>query len=423
MSAVLEPPVAEPAHAAPPATPGGTFRWLFPALVAVVAVGGVALRLCTWRGYNRMGFDESLYVHYLNQLLRVGLGGYPDIVDNYLVVQAKLEGSILPPTRFLYIFFAYLWHGLSGRDALTCFHAVSRLFSIGTLAVAGGFVFRLLPDRRLALAAFALMAFSPMQIHFSQHALVDGFFLFWALLTLWSLWENLRAPGRRGWLATYAVALAAMVATKENAFFVFIAVLALLAVNRWLRFGTVSRPLLILTVVGPLVGVALLTNLSGGLPTLVNVYRLGVPKNMHLAYAIATGDGPWFRYWLDLMTISPVVFVLAVGMMFQLRRDDRSLWFGVVFIGASYVLMANVKYGMNLRYASIWDLPLRMLAVSQLALLTARLVGERWRWPAFALLVTGVCAIDLQQYYRLAVKYPLYELVPVDLFRALSILK
>ncbi len=111
-------------------------------------------------------------------------------------------------------------------------------------------------------------------------------------------------------------------------------------------------------------------------------------------------------------------------MIFQLqgRRDDRPLWFGVVFMVASYVLMANVKYGMNLRYATIWDLPLRALAVGQVALLASR-AGERWRWPAMTAMVTGLCAFDLHQYYQLAVKYPLYELVPMDLLHALNILK
>lgn len=393
-------------------------------LTITVAAAGIAVRLCHWAAFQGMGFDEALYRHYLGQLIRVGLGHYPDIVDGYLDYQKTIPGSILPPTRFLYIFCAYGWHGLFGTEPLACFHAVSRVCSVGTLLVAGGFARRLFADRRLALAVFALMAFSPLQIHLAQHALVDGFFEFWALLTLWALWENLRQPGRRVWLATYTLGLAAMVATKENAFFVFMAILAILAANRWLRFGTVSRPLLISTLAGPIIGVAILTNAAGGLGTLCNVYLLGVPKNLHLEYAIATGDGPWYRYLLDLLTISPLVFLLGVAMIFQLqaRREDRPLWFGVVFIAASYVLMANVKYGMNLRYASIWDLPLRALAVGQVALLASR-VGERGRLPVLTAVIAGLCAFDLQQYYQLAVKYPLYELVPMDLLRALSILK
>ena len=410
---------AEPDSTPLPATP----RWGM-ALTVVVAAAGVALRVFHWAAFTGRGFDEVLYAHYLAQLIRVGLGGYPDIVDGYMNVQKTLEGSILPPTRFLYIFCAYLWHEVSGGNPLACFYAVSRLFGVGTLAVAGLFARRLLPDRRMALGVFALMAFSPLQIHMAQHALADGFFEFFVLLTLWALWECLQQPGHRGWLATYTAGLALMVTTKENAFFVFVAVVAVILANRFLHFGTVRRPLLVLTAMGPLIGVAILTNLAGGLRALLDVYLLGVPKNLHLPYAIATGDGPWYRYLVDLLTVSPLVLLLACGTVFQLRNTDpdRRLWFGLVFIVASYVLMANVKYGMNLRYATIWDFPLRSLAMGQVALLAAR-VDVRWRVWAWTVAVAGLCAFDLDQYYRLAVAFPLYELAPLELMHALKMIK
>ena len=84
--------------------------------------------------------------------------------------------------------------------------------------------------------------------------------------------------------------------------------------------------------------------------------------------------------------------------------------------------MCNVKYGMNLRYATIWDLPLRVLAMVQVGSLVIRTRVE-WRAWALTLAVVGLCAFDLYQYYRLAVQYPLYELVPVDLLHALKVLK
>ena len=378
--------------------------------------------------WQRMGFDEAYYAHYLDQFLRVGFSGYPDMVDVYKLQQLNLVGSVLPPTRFLYIFCAYLWHGVFGGDALQCFYAVSRLFSVLTLGLAGLFARRLLPTRPLALGVFALMAFSPLQIHMAQHALADGFFEFWALGTLWALWECLRQPAHKGWLTAYAAGLALLVTTKENAFFVWVAVVALIVLNRWMRFGIVSRPLLVLTVVGPLVGVAVLVNLAGGVRELVDVYRIGVPKNLTLPYAIQTGDGPWYRYLLDLLTMSPVVLLLAVGAALQLRpspdggRDDRPLLFVLGFVAASYVLMCNVKYGMNLRYATMWDLPLRALAMAQVGWMVTR-VRVEWRAWALTLAVAGLCAFDLDQYYRLAVLNPLYELAPADLLHALKILK
>ncbi len=424
---------APPSAAVRPGTGESVRRppgWHRPEIFLALAIfaGGCFLRLIQWAAWQRVGFDESFYGHYLHQLAKVGLGGYPDIVDRYKDYQQTLVGSVLPPTRFLYIFFAYGWYEAFGGGWVECFRAVSRVFAVGTLALSGMFAWRLLPDRRLALGAFALMAFSPLQIHLAQHALADGFFEFWALGTLWALWECLRHPGHRGWLTAYTAGLALMVLTKENAFFVWVAVVALLAANRWLGFGVVTRPLWWMTLVGPLVGVTVLVYLAGGLRELVDVYRLGVPKNLTLPYAIQTGDGPWYRYLIDLLTVSPLVFLLAAGAALGLRlttdggRDDRPLVFLLGFVAASYALMCNVRYGMNLRYATMWDLPLRALAVTQVGILVARLPAER-RARTLALAVAGLCAFDVFQYYRLAVQYPLYELVPADLLQALKILK
>ncbi len=155
-------------------------------------------------GFTGIGFDENLYRKYVNNLIRVGLGNYPTIVDRYIEVQRGLTGSILPPVRFLYIFAAYLWHCLFGSEALAALHDVASFFSILTLLLSCVFAWRL-KGPTWALGVAALMAFAPTQIHMSQHALIDGFFTFWALLTLWLLWENLRAPRRLWLLVVYSV--------------------------------------------------------------------------------------------------------------------------------------------------------------------------------------------------------------------------
>ncbi len=82
--------------------------------------------------------------------------------------------------------------------------------------------------------------------------------------------------------------------------------------------------------------------------------------------------------------------------------------------------MCNLKYGMNLRYANMWDFPLRLLAYSQLVALV--------RPSRYATVLTGaavvmICAVELRQYLILAVDYPLYELASEGLLRALKILK
>jgi 4-amino-4-deoxy-L-arabinose transferase-like glycosyltransferase len=370
--------------------------------------------------FTQIGFDEGLYREYVNALIKHGLTSYPDIVDRYISVQQKLPGSILPPVRFLYIFAGYLWHSLFGSEALQALHEVAAVFSVLTLGLATFFVWRL-RGSTWALGVGALMAVAPTQVHMSQHALVDGFFTFWALLVLWLFWENLRGPPDWRWLVAYVVALALLVLTKENSFFVWIALVALIVANRWLRFGVITREIIVATVLGPLLGVVVLVFLAGGIDTLLHCYQLSVGKNFQLRYAVLTGDGPWYRYLVDLLLVSPIILLLALGSVFLLERTKTPELFMSIFVAASYLLMCNVKYGMNLRYANMWDVPLRFLAFSFLVSLVAPL--RRYRAVVLILAVALICAVELRQYIILAVQFPLYELVPEGLLRALHILK
>jgi 4-amino-4-deoxy-L-arabinose transferase-like glycosyltransferase len=265
------------------------------------------------------------------------------------------------------------------------------------------------------------MAFAPTQLHMSQHALIDGFFTFWTLLALWLLWENLAVPNDWRRLIGFGISLALLVITKENSFFVWLAIVALIVANRWLQFGTATRPLFLVIVAGPLLGAVILVFLSGGLTNLIDTYRLLVNKASVAQYAIITGDGPWYRYLVDLMLVSPIILILAIGAVFSLNRTMKPELYFAIFIAASYLVMCNVKYGMNLRYANIWDMPLRFLAVSCLSGLAAPL--SRYRNLIFGAAVALIAAFEFHQYIVLAVHHPLYELITHDLLQALRILK
>ncbi len=370
--------------------------------------------------FTQVGFDEDLYRQYVNALIKDGITSYPDMVEGYIEVQNRTPNAILPPLRFFYIFAAYVWHSVFGCEALEALRCVSALFSVLTLGLAILFTARLRGSTG-ALGVGALMAVAPTQIHMSQHALIDGVFTFWALLSLWLLWENLHASYNWKWLVAYAVALTLLVITKENSFFVGVALLVLLLANRFLQFGTVTRELWLVTITGPLLGIVILVFLAGGFGNLVNSYQLLVSKAAQTPYAILTGDGPWYRYLFDLLLVSPVILILALGIIFRLNRTLKPELYMLIFIAASYLVMCNVKYGMNLRYANMWDMPLRFLALSTLLAMVAPL--RRYRDVVLGVAVALICAMELRQYSILAVQYPLYELITHDLLRALHILK
>jgi hypothetical protein len=76
---------------------------------------------------------------------------------------------------------------------------------------------------------------------------------------------------------------------------------------------------------------------------------------------------------------------------------------------------------MNLRYASIWDLPLRSMAALQITALAARF-GKYQAWVAAAAIFL-LCLFDLNQYKIYFIDGQLYELVTGGLLWSVRILK
>lgn len=396
-------------------------RNLLLAPLLLIFACGAYLRVTPSTKMLQLGFDENYYRIYLMMLKPAGLTTYPKVAQSYIAAQKDMPAAVIPPTRVTFIAGAYILQKITGVGPLIALHFVACLCTVLALAVTAIFVWRM-SGLGASLGVTALMSCAPLQIQMGQRIYIDGVFAFVALLTLWLLWENLRAPRQWVWLTAYGLSLALMVMTKENAAFVFIALAGILAFNRWACFGTVTRALLAVTVVGPALGVIGLAVACGGIANLIGVLKLNVEKSYAIEYVIKTGDGPWFRYILDLLTMSPGVTLLAVAAFFQVRLDEKRNSYFALFILLSYLVMTNVKYGLNLRYATIWDMPLRWLAFSQLTALST-LLPRRYVAIFLGVSVAILCVTDLQHYYLFFSQNGLYDPVPEPMLRFLNILK
>ena len=223
----------------------------------------------------------------------------------------------------------------------------------------------------------ALLACAPLQIYLAQRALIDGYFAFWSIAALWLAWENLQRPRHWGWLSAYTLCLTILVLTKENAAFVVFAIFGVLLLNRLLRLGTLTPQLLAATMLGPALGVLILAALVGGIWEWVEFYRMFVAKSRTNFYSILAQDGPWYRYAVDFVIISPLVCACACGGVFRLGRRDRAGLFLTLFLLLSLAAMSLVRYGISLRYAAFCDLPIAWLACAQVLALSRRLAPRR----------------------------------------------
>jgi 4-amino-4-deoxy-L-arabinose transferase-like glycosyltransferase len=390
----------------------------------MIVIVGLVLRLVPFFGVpDRLSEDEFLYITNVKMLEKIGPYEYPALIQSYVEQQSAMSQVILPPTRCMYIMLGWAWDAVFHVGPRMSLRCVAAMFSVLGFLLAGLFAFRL-GGARYGLTVGALMSVAPMELMLAHRELVDGVFAFWALLSLWLLWENLQRPGRLGWLGVYAGAIAGMVLTKENAFFAAVGLGGILCTVMFvpgLKLGKPAWSTVAATIAGGALGVAVLICLAGSPGTLIETYRLLVVKAEKMDFAYQTGGGPWFRYIIDIMLVSPTVLLPAIGGIFALRRDNRPGIFLLLFIVFSCAVMVNVRNGMNLRYATMWDMPLRFLAAGTIL----QIAGAVRRAPALAatVLVAVVVGTELQHYWLFFVWHDIGEPVTQYLMYATEIVR
>ena len=413
-------------------------KWSVALLVVILSVG-IFLRIWPSAGFRQfgddarvqnppgalaqksgiwVGKDERAYSTYVAMAQKDGIWNFGDVVHAYVQLQTKRSDAIVPATRVGFLVPATIVAEITRLDPLAALRCTSLISSI-LLLLATALIGYRLGGSECMLLLTALMAVAPLQIHLAHLSLIDGYFAFWAVLSAWLLWENLQAQRQQGWLVAYGFSLFMLVLTKENAAFVF---LALVTVSVVFAFRKLSFLLILVSVIAPMLAVLLLAGLVGGVAEWISFYRAFAQKSAALSYVILYQDGAWYRYLVDFTLLSPCIVVLAVGSLFRIRQESKPDIFWALFLGVSYVTMSSVPYGMSLRFAAYWDVPLRWLAVSQVIHLTRRIGKERPLFISVTILAILI-AIDLFQYWRYFVHGQIYDPVSFQLLRASKLVK
>jgi 4-amino-4-deoxy-L-arabinose transferase-like glycosyltransferase len=409
-----------------PVTEAKPARFGRPRLLVVVAMGaifalGIFLRLWPTATFSQLGYDEHGYMVFMKHIETAGLTNYDSVVRVFMERQYKRSDALVPATRVGFLAPAYLCGKLLHLSTFRALQVTAGIASSLLLLVAAVFAYRM-GGTNAMLGTTLLVATAPLQIQLAQHTFIDACFSFWAVAVLWLLWENLQQPRRWVWLAAYGAGLTMLVLTKESAAFVVIAIIAVLLFNRIIRIGTATPQLVAATVIGPAIAVFVLLLLMGGVTDFVKFFVMFAAKQRTNPYSIMAQDGAWYRYLIDLTLLSPLVVPLALGRMFNLRRTDSNEVMLTAFLAASFLCMANVKYGVSVRYAAYWELPLAFLACSQVLRLSKQFARVRPAIIGTGLLlvvsVSGLC-----QYERYFVESSIYDPITPWLIRASDFVK
>ena len=386
----------------------------------ILAVG-IFVRVFPSTGYKRVGGDEYGYMVFLKQIEQVGLLRYDEMVASYVEAQYKRPDAIVPATRIAFLVPAHVVREALALNPYEALRVTSCVSSILLLFLSAFFAYRL-GGAVPMLGVTALMATAPLQIYLAQRAFIDAYFALWATVALWLAWEIVSKPRRWPWIGAYTVSLVILVLTKENAAFFVFALFATLILLRLMKLRAVTPQLLLMTAIGPALAVLFLAWLVGGISDWLQFYLMFVEKSRTNVYSIMAQDGPWYRYLIDFVILSPLVTVCACSRIFQIRKTEKAEIFFAFALAFSFMSMATVTYGMSLRYAAYWELPLCWFAASQLLRVSRSLSSVRPAILAVGLfLVVG--SVGLSQYYRFFVEGEVYDPITSSLAQAANLQK
>jgi hypothetical protein len=395
----------------------GLRRLNLPIILAMVIILAIGIFLRAWpsASFKGVGIDEGNYATYVEKGVKYGLSDYGRVIDEFIASQIQQAQSLIPATRIGFIWPTILLASLGKLNPLYALRLMSHGSAILLLIATAILAYRFGSVRQM-LVVTTLMAVAPLQIFLAQRALGDAYFALLAVLCAWFFLENLQAPQSRGWLVAYGVAFVLLVLTKENAIFVCVAL-----VGTWicLLAAGIGRPnfgLLLVTFMAGALAVSILASLLGGLAEWITFCRM-YAKGFAGPYAVQFQGGAWYRYLVDFTLLSPCIIALMFGRVFGIDKESRFDLFWALLLGFSFLAMSTASYGMSLRYAAYWDLPLRWLAASQVLQLSERLPRIK---PLFVLagLILILAAVDLFQYWRYFVHAGIYDPVTFNLIYA-----
>jgi 4-amino-4-deoxy-L-arabinose transferase-like glycosyltransferase len=365
--------------------------------------------------------DEGYYRSYANRFASDGVAVFPATFEAY---RSEPRHWRFPnPLRVGYIAIAGTWMSLRG-DGFRALSELSLLSHCLLVALSFGLL-RRLSDGPTALAAATLVAFSPLLLGLSRRALLDAPATLFAVATLWSFLECLRDPDRRGPRIAFMLAFGLGTLVKETTVLLLIPLGGLLAAARPLGMRGRVATLWPVVLAPPVVCSFVWLLAAGSADALFAVVRiiLGSPESN--PYAQQLGGGPWWRYLIDLLLLSPGPTLLALALLghtaFEARagRPDRSRILLAIF--AAGLLVAYAPFTKNVRYIAAIELPLRALAALAVFALAGR--GSGWvRAAAVVAAIAALCWLDWQHFERVFVHGALDDPMSAPLLDARGII-
>lgn len=362
------------------------------------------------------GADEGFYLQYATVVNENGLAAFPGIFENYI---SHSQMWVFPnPLRIAFILLSALWVNLFGLTylSLSSLSLFCYLLALGASYYFGQKYF----GKRAALLFSILLAFSPLNMAMARRALVDSTSNLFLILSIWLFFDMLN-DRRTVKYSIFVVVYTLAILTKEPSILLTPVFAVYLIIRRYaLKKEYYLNDFLCVCFYPIIIAGSVYLFAANSLSSVFQVIRIILASPSANKYAVLYCAGPWFRYIIDYILLSPWTCILAIGYFFSIisSRDyqENILYFLVIF--AFYFLLLNV-FAKNVRYAMLLDMPLRIFSVSMiLKIMEVRFAKFKYSHIFAFALVIAIAVYDCLSFYKFFIINDIYDPVSFLLLRA-----
>lgn len=348
------------------------------------------------------GADSDYYVQYAKHVASHGLAGFRDIVDWY--AQSQENRSHPSPARIAYITSVAFFFNVFGPS-----YSVLVYISYASLLIFLGVCFyyaRKLFSEDFAVCFLIVLSSSTLTLGMGSVALSDSMVnLSWGC-SVWAFMDFIAQPSRRKAAVLIAFLTLSLLLKESSVLLIGFVVLFSMGVARFLKVKIKTKDVFWICV-WPLAitGMIYWTVLGGwGRLYLLGkaIYSTHFIDQVNL-YASQFSGGPWFRYFIDFMMLSPVITLMAIGYMGYLilkrSRDWKQMFFLVYFMFI-YFCLSCLQHTKVVRFVINLEMVMALFCVSAiLEFFKSQIRQDRWGLALVVLIV--VSAVSFNSYMGL----------------------
>ena len=307
--------------------------------------------------------DEGYYLKYATYISTNGIGNFHELFKDY--IENKNNWLYPSPLRIGYILLSAASMKIFGNTFLSL--SLLSLVSYLAFLIVSFYFTRKYFDEKIAFLLTILLAFSPLNMAMARRALQDSTANLFYILSIWLFFDLLSKRSNLKYVL-FVLIFSFTILVKEPALLLSPVFIIYILIHKYLLKNPIHIKDILAITVYPFAIVGLVyMSCAGDFSYVLNTVKTILISQKTNQFSILYGSGPWFRYLIDFMLLSPLVCILSIGFIFYCltlkELDSRISYFLVIFV---LVLFFFNLFDKSIRHVIILDMPMRLFAIFML---------------------------------------------------------